>query len=130
MTKEKEPIHQKKIIVIDDEKDICDFLCDVLKEHGFDVTAVYSGSDALENLQAIEPDLIMLDVILPDVDGISVYEMYHKKTGNLTPVIFFTTLAGSLPPNFIRQMHGIPYALVPKPIKEDILIKEIKKLLS
>ena len=55
----------KKILVVDDEKPIADILQFNLKKEGYDVTCAYDGNEALEMVEEIKPDLILLDIMLP-----------------------------------------------------------------
>ncbi|PAF14344.1 DNA-binding response regulator, partial [Shouchella clausii] len=55
----------KKILVVDDEKPIADILQFNLKKEGYEVVCAYDGNDALEKVEEIKPDLILLDIMLP-----------------------------------------------------------------
>ncbi len=61
---------KKKVLVVDDEHVIADTLAIILNQHGFDATAVYTGTGAVEQARNLHPDLIISDVIMPDMDGI------------------------------------------------------------
>ena len=62
-----------KILLVDDERDIVDLLEDALRKDGFShIRRAYTGADALEQCRAFEPDVIVLDIMLPDMDGIEV----------------------------------------------------------
>ncbi|HUO60641.1 MAG TPA: response regulator [Candidatus Acidoferrales bacterium] len=59
-----------RVLVVDDERVIADTLAIILNQHGFDATAVYTGTGAVERARADQPDLIISDVIMPDMNGI------------------------------------------------------------
>ena len=59
----------KKILVVDDEKPIADILQFNLKKEGYDVFCAYDGNKALEMVEEIIPDIILLDIMLPQRDG-------------------------------------------------------------
>ena len=61
---------KRKVLVVDDERVIADTLAIILNQHGFDALAVYTGTGAVEQARSIQPDLIISDVIMPDMDGI------------------------------------------------------------
>ena len=61
-----------KILVVDDEEDILDLVEYNLKQNNYKVTCVTTGEDALESARSIKPDLILLDLMLPGVDGFEV----------------------------------------------------------
>lgn len=65
-------MNRKRILVVDDEEDILDLVEYNLKKNGFDVTCVASGEEALQNARSNSPDLILLDLMLPGVDGLEV----------------------------------------------------------
>lgn len=62
----------RKILVVDDEKDILDLVVPPLVKEGFLVTTCMSGQEALKTVREVRPDLVILDVMLPDLDGIEV----------------------------------------------------------
>lgn len=59
-----------KVLVVDDEQVIADTLAKILDINGYDASAVYSGLSAVESARALQPDLIISDVIMQDMDGI------------------------------------------------------------
>lgn len=59
-----------KVLVVDDEHVIADTLAKILDLNGYDASAVYTGTAAVESARALRPDLIISDVIMPDMDGI------------------------------------------------------------
>jgi CheY-like chemotaxis protein len=65
-----EPKSKPKVLVVDDERVIADTLAIILNQAGFDASAVYTGNGAVEQAREIRPDLIISDVIMPDMNGI------------------------------------------------------------
>ncbi len=83
-----------KILLVDDEKDILEFLSYNLKREGYDVSAAVNGKDALEKLKG-NPDLIILDVMMPEIDGFEVCRQIRMMPGfQNKPVIFLTARGG------------------------------------
>jgi DNA-binding response OmpR family regulator len=76
------------ILLVDDEPLIIDSLTYSLKREGFDVKVAYDGTQALQSVQEYEPDLIVLDLMLPDISGLEVCR--RIRTGRTTPVIMLT----------------------------------------
>jgi len=77
----------KKILVADDEEHIVSFLSVVLKKEGFEVVAAYDGEEAKEKFNSEHPDLVLLDLDMPIVNGWQ-FLAWLRKEGNLsTPVI-------------------------------------------
>lgn len=62
----------ERILVVDDEKELADIICDYLIREGFEVQVAYSGASALKTLRSFCPQLVILDVMLPDIDGMEV----------------------------------------------------------
>ena len=121
-----------KILVVDDESGIRELLSDFLETEGYLVQTAKSGNEALLETEKFLPNLIMLDIILPDLDGVSVYKILRKKQiFSKIPVIFFSTLGPeAIPHAFLKEMANSPYALISKPVKEDLLIREVRKLIK
>ena len=66
-------MHQKiSVLIIEDEKSICDFISKTLNSHEYKVTIAYNGKDGLTNITSQLPDLVLLDLGLPDMDGLEV----------------------------------------------------------
>lgn len=120
-----------KVLVVDDEEEIRELLSDFLKETGFVVEVAKTGAEALEQAKRFSPHVILLDIILPDIDGISVYETLHRnRILAKTPVVFFSALAENMARAFSRKTNFAPYSLIPKPVSTQLLMREIKKLLA
>jgi two-component system OmpR family response regulator len=78
-----------RVLVVDDEPSIVDAVGTALRYEGFDVSTASSGRDALRKVTADEPDFIVLDVMLPDLDGFEVTRRLRAE-GTVTPVLFLT----------------------------------------
>lgn len=78
----------KKILIVDDEKNIVDILKFNLKKEGFLTMEAYDGEEALEMALSQNPDLILLDVMLPKVDGFTVCRKVREKSS--TPILMLT----------------------------------------
>src|SRR6476646_4851743 len=78
-----------RVLVVDDEPNIRELVQVALKFHGCTVSTASNGSDAIRLAEATMPDLIVLDVMLPDIDGFEVCRRL-RAGGNEVPVIFLT----------------------------------------
>jgi two-component system, OmpR family, response regulator len=78
-----------RVLVVDDEPPITDLLSTALRYMGYDVTTAHTGSAALESASRTPPDLVVLDVMLPDIDGLEVCRRL-RADGDFVPVIFLT----------------------------------------
>ncbi|MFK5292648.1 response regulator, partial [Lactococcus lactis] len=75
----------KKILVVDDEKPISDIVKFNLTKEGFEVFTAFDGEEALEAFKEVQPDLILLDLMLPKLDGLDVAREIRKTSD--TPII-------------------------------------------
>ena len=80
---------EASIVVVDDEPSIRELLVASLHFAGFEVNTAASGSEAIEVIEKIQPDLIVLDVMLPDIDGFTVTRRIRQE-GITTPVLYLT----------------------------------------
>jgi len=80
---------EKTVLIVDDEKNIVDILSFNLKKEGFEVVPAYDGKSALEQYSLKRPDLILLDVMLPVLDGFEVCRRIREKD-RTTPIIMLT----------------------------------------
>lgn len=75
------------ILVIDDEKDVCDSFQDTLPEEGYGVVTALNGEDALALVKKERPDVVLLDIRMPGLDGIEVLEKIKKIDKNIAVVM-------------------------------------------
>ena len=78
----------KKILVVDDEKPISDIVKFNLAKEGYEVFSAYDGEEALQKVEEIHPDLILLDLMLPKIDGLEVAKEVRKNYD--MPIIMVT----------------------------------------
>jgi len=81
---------QGRVLVVDDDHDICALIADALDEHGYEVETATSGEAALRAVGARRPDLVMLDVNMPGIDGWDVLNELRAAAGDQTPVVVMT----------------------------------------
>jgi len=120
----------KKILIIDDEPEICDSISELLKNSGYETLAAYRGSEGYELAVREKPDLVILDISLPDIDGTAIYEALRKdpQTKNIR-VIFLTALATGAPEQFVG-IDRKDYTLLSKPVRFEIILGEIERMLG
>jgi len=84
---------RKRILVVDDEPSIREILAIQLSRMGYDVTIAADGEEGLEAYKKEKPDLILLDMMMPRLDGISVCQQIRaleKQSGGRVPILFLT----------------------------------------
>lgn len=78
-----------KILLVDDEPDFLETMASIIKEWDYDVIDVSSGKEAIDAVMGKNPDIVVLDYMMPEMDGVSVLKEIRKIDGKL-PVIMFT----------------------------------------
>jgi DNA-binding response OmpR family regulator len=115
-------VRQFRILVVDDEERIVNFLRSKLKASGYEVLTASNGLEGLEQAQAQEPDLIVLDVLMPKMDGL---EMLKELRGfSAVPVIILTAKGADTDRIKGLQLGADDY--LPKPFNPDELVARIE----
>ena len=111
----------KKILVVDDEKPISDIVKFNLTKEGYEVFTAYDGEEALEKVKEVEPDLILLDLMLPKLDGLEVAREV-RKTYDM-PIIMVTAKDSEIDKVLGLELGADDY--VTKPFHKDELVARI-----
>lgn len=116
---------RKKILVVDDDPSIVKLVKSLLEHEGFDVETASDGIDALVKVKEVRPSLIVLDIMMPELNG---YDVCHKikfdSPYKEIPIILLTSRDQEIDSR-IGEMMGITY--LQKPLQRDVLLAEIKK---
>ena len=131
------PKRAPKVLIVDDERDIVDYLSMVLEDEGFVAQGLTETEGALERIKKEGPDLVLLDVMMPGHTGLSLYRaMREDESTRAIPVLIISGYArqedfakmelseletGSLPP---------PEGYLEKPIAVSILLATLKRILE
>ncbi|UYN90319.1 MAG: response regulator transcription factor [Anaerolineales bacterium] len=119
------PLTNKRILVVDDEERIVRFIRLNLEQDGFQVEEAFSGKKALDKLRQSLPDLIVLDVMLPDIDGFEVLRLIREN--NDVPVIMLT--AKSEEDDRVRGLELGADDYVTKPFSPRELVSRVRAVL-
>ncbi|MBL8030357.1 MAG: response regulator [Candidatus Doudnabacteria bacterium] len=112
-----------KILVAEDDKLISASLCDALKSQGHEATPAYDGEDAVAKAKEIKPDLLLLDIMMPKLDGISVlWELKSNPETKGVAVIVLTNMGDMETISKILEAGATDYLL-----KSDQSIDEVMK---
>lgn len=114
-----------KVLVVEDEKMISDAICKILADAGFYTDAVYDGEDALYYIKQASYDLIVLDIMLPLLDGAEVLRQ-TRKMGNSTPILMLT--AKNTIPDKVSGLNGGADDYMTKPFDADELVARVNAL--
>ncbi len=118
----------QKILLVDDEPDILELIKYNLEREGFDVTTASNGAKAVELAEQILPDLILLDVMMPEMDGMETCVEMRRRDRLKDTLIAFLTARGE----DYSQIAGFDAGAddyITKPIKPRVLVSRVKALL-
>ena len=115
---------KKKILLVDDEPSILKFLSIKLRISGYEVVVALNGQEALELVNSVKPDLMLLDVIMPVIDGFEVLE--RVRAVSKLPIIVFS----AWPENTQKALSLGASDFVAKPLDMDDLVERIETLLD
>jgi len=114
----------KRILVVDDERGVCYSFKKILGRHGYDVITALSGMEAIEKAVEDPPDLVILDISMPDLDGLEALK--RLKTANPCLTVIMMT-AYNTPERAITAMKYGAYDYITKPFDNDQLIMLVNK---
>jgi len=120
---------KQRILLVDDEPDIIEFIGFNLENEGFLVERAGNGEDAIEIAKSFNPDLIILDVMMPGMDGMETCEKLRNMAGLNNPIIAFLTARGE----DYSQIAGFEAGAddyITKPVKPKVLVSRVKALLK
>jgi two-component system OmpR family response regulator len=116
----------ERLLLVDDEENLRSMLAAALRHSGFEVDAVATGRDALDQVRAARPDLVVLDVMLPDIDGFEVCRRL-RSDGVRVPVLFLTARDGTEDKIRGLTLGGDDYLV--KPFSLDELVARVHAVL-
>lgn len=122
----------KKILVVDDESDVVTYLTSVLKDAGYETLEASNGEEALEQVGRSRPDLITLDITMPEMTGVKMYRTLKEDARLKTiPVIVVTGVTHDFK-QFIstRSQVPAPEGYLEKPVKPEELLAEVRRLIG
>jgi DNA-binding response OmpR family regulator len=129
MTGAQANVIKARVLVVDDEEVIADTLALILKHHGFEASAVYSGEAAIRIAMFIRPDLLISDLTMPGVDGIDTAARILALLPNCK-VIIHSGIA-DYPDHLLRtRLEESCLEILPKPYPPQSLLKRIQELCS
>jgi two-component system, OmpR family, alkaline phosphatase synthesis response regulator PhoP len=118
-----------KILVVDDDADWVELLRYNLKKAGFSIGTAFDGVEGVRKARAILPDVILLDLMLPELDGFAVCEILRRDQATASiPIVMLTALSGEL-----GRLVGLDVganAYLTKPFTPKLLIARLESLLN
>lgn len=120
---------KKKILIVDDEVQIVNVITRLLSEAGYEVRKASGGKEAIEKIAEEQPDLVLLDINMPDMDGFEICRKLRSDPANDSlPIIMLT--GKEEPSNIVRALEAGADDYVFKPSGKEELFKKIKSSLS
>ena len=99
---------KKTVLIVDDEPDTCTYFSTVLEDKGFDTVIARNGAEGLASLEQSVPDLITLDITMPEKSGVRLYrEIKNNEQWKSVPVIIITGVADDFE-KFISSRKSVP----------------------
>jgi two-component system, OmpR family, phosphate regulon response regulator PhoB len=120
---------RKKILVVDDDADILELLGFTLKKAGFAIGTARDGMEALKKACTLLPDLILLDVMMPEMDGLAVCEILRRDPATSSiPILILTAASGQL--SRLAGLHAGATEYMTKPFSPKEVVVKIEELLQ
>lgn len=123
-------IENCKVLIVDDEEDICQIMLNYLQAEGYDAMIAHNAKEALKIIKEKKFDLLVIDVVLPDVDGYALArELRDDEKTFLTPVIMISAQKKDYKDKLSGFLSGACDYLT-KPFTKEDFVKSVSKVLS
>ena len=128
-------IQEKRILIVDDEPDLVKYLDTLLKDNGFSTITASDGKIGMEKAIAEQPDLITLDISMPEESGVRMFsELQEDSRTSSIPVVIVTGLSADFKRfmNYLERKKRLlpPAEYFEKPIEKEPFITKIKEILG
>ena len=120
----------KKILIVDDEEMVRFMLCEVLKDEGYEVIESENGYDGLNLARAARPDLLVMDINMPEMNGIEATRNIRADSEISHTPIFISTGEEKAKGNFTKELGTEVQGFVEKPYQIEKILVQIKKILG
>jgi two-component system alkaline phosphatase synthesis response regulator PhoP len=123
---------KKKILLVDDDPDLVEAMKIILENKSYDVAVAHDGKEGLKKVETEQPNLIILDVMMPELDGYEVCDKLKSdpKYGHI-PVLLLTAVGEAMPTTKYTKEMGMRMEAddyIPKPVEPAELIKRVENL--
>jgi CheY-like chemotaxis protein len=125
----------KKILIVDDEPDVVAYLSTLFKDNNFDVITAMDGKEAYDKAVSQKPDIISLDITMPEESGLRTYRDLHENEATRDiPIIILTGVSYGYKSfeRFLQTRKQVPppAAFFEKPINRDELLSKVREILG
>jgi len=120
----------EKILIVDDSRQIVELVQMLLEQEGYTVSAAFDGVEALRSVKEFKPDLIILDIMMPYIDGYHLaHQLIHEQFDFPVPkIIVLTSRSGEREKKLSYAVGALAY--VQKPFEPESFVKKVKEVLS
>jgi DNA-binding response OmpR family regulator len=126
-------VAKKKILVIDDDGNLVTFLKTLLEDHDYESVEASDGQEGLNKLESEKPDLVLLDITMPEKSGVRFYRDVREGHANYKdiPIIMVTGVMEEFK-QFISTRRQVPPpdGYISKPVDKEVLLAKIAELLA
>ena len=116
----------KKILIVEDTEDTMEIFVRTL-EKDYVIIKAYNGREALNKTISEKPDLILLDILLPDIDGLSVVRRIRHLDEEISNIPIIAVSAGAMPQNVKDALSIGCNSFIAKPVRPELLRKKVKE---
>ncbi len=118
----------KKIIIVEDQPDVADLLEEILSIDGYQVSKIHSSTGALSEIQAENPDVVLLDIMMPDVSGLEVLRFLQREPGlQQIPVVIVSARTSSA--DIRAGLDAGATVYLTKPVDVDVLRETVARVI-
>ncbi|MFP4497967.1 MAG: response regulator [Vulcanimicrobiota bacterium] len=122
-------MEKKKILVVEDELQVRELIKVVLKLENYDVEEAGNGVEALQKLEEYMPDIILTDVMMPEMDGVQFFLTIRETRKTASIPVIILTVKGQMEDLKYANLLGVD-AYITKPFNPNDLVRQIKELLK
>ncbi len=125
-----------KILVVDDDPDIIDVLEVLLADEGYDVVAAHDGEEGLAKIRDENPDIVILDLLMPKLDGYGMYKILQDPQWSRwkdIPIIVLTSVSENVSQRRYELETGVRMNVdeyLEKPIDPDVILERVRRILA
>lgn len=123
-------MEKKKVMIVDDEESLVELVKVLLEKEGYEVITAYSGKECLEKLKRVRPDLILLDLMMPEMSGREVLERIRENPETKDLKVAFLTVVhlSEIGKKVCEKLEVSDY--ITKPFDNKELVRRVKELLE
>ncbi len=125
---ERDGKYKARVLVVDDEELIAESVAEILRTEGFDAIAAFSGHEAVELAKELCPDIVLSDVLMPDMDGVET-AIQIREACPKTRILLFSGQAATSDLLERAKSKGHQFELLPKPLHPTRLIAAINRVM-